>query len=179
MILLLRSGTPSAMTAIVRMPGFSSASIVVGKALRWDEKLTTTSALGNLSVASLRLLTIGRRISFPPKKALWTPARDGFTIAATDGFSRPQAKSKSSIRCMAFCWYPYTIEVVSFVKSSAECMAPPIFAFFFGAVVFFFVAIYHLCLAPYALRLTPLILERQRHDLRHVRLRAVYLYGHA
>jgi len=42
-----RSGTPSAITAMVRMVSVPSASMVESKADRCDAKLTMTSALGN------------------------------------------------------------------------------------------------------------------------------------
>ncbi len=97
------SGTPSAIITTVLMVLAFSASIDVLYALRKDEKFITTSALGNFFVAASNVGKEGIKISPLPKKNLCTLRLPGSTIAATEGVWRAQIKSKSSIRCMAFC----------------------------------------------------------------------------
>src|SRR5208283_4768031 len=86
------SGTPSAIITMVRIWGMDSTSSVDGAADLKDAKFIITSTLGCIFAAFSIVLYIGIMISRLPKKnfeKLSEPV--GFIIAATDGFSRPEA----------------------------------------------------------------------------------------
>jgi len=81
----LRSGMPSAMTAIVRIVSVARASIVESNDERCEAKLTMTSASGQRFTASAIVFTFGSVISFVPQKNFSNPPRSGVIIATTLG----------------------------------------------------------------------------------------------